>query len=155
MIAVYFAAQDLKPIDKLELRDGEDAFVDAVRYEKLDKPIPVFNFEVEGFHTYYVGAGCVLVHNTCKNPDHGNSHNTKKPTVGYVLKENGTNRIMKYGDTTRNYRRYTRKFYDTYNVRMEIVKNGAKKEMHAWQHSMIEGYTCVTGERPPMNRSFY
>ena len=59
------AAQDLKPNDKLELIDGEDAFVDAVCYEKLDEPIQVFNFEVEGFHTYYVGADCVLVHNTC------------------------------------------------------------------------------------------
>ena len=66
----WVAAKDLKPNDKLELRDGEDAFVDAVRYEKLEKPIPVFNFEVEGFHTYYVGAGCVLVHNTC-TPDQG------------------------------------------------------------------------------------
>ena len=62
----WVAAQDLKPNDKLELRDGEDAFVDAVRYEKLDKPIPVFNFEVEGFHTYFVGVGCILVHNLCK-----------------------------------------------------------------------------------------
>lgn len=53
-----------EPIDLVD-SDGEDAFVDAVRYEKLDKPIPVFNFEVEEFHTYYVGTDCVLVHNTC------------------------------------------------------------------------------------------
>lgn len=66
----WVAAQNLKPNDKLELRDGEDAFVDAVRYEKLNKPIPVFNFEVEGFHTYFVGGGCVLVHNKC-TPDQG------------------------------------------------------------------------------------
>ena len=82
MIAVYFAAQDLKLNDKLELRDGEDAFVDAVRYEKLDKPIPVFNFEVEGFHTYYVGDSCVLVHNTCGNHGKGWSHERRKHWKG-------------------------------------------------------------------------
>ena len=61
----WVAAKDLKLNDKLELQNGEDAFVDAIRHEKLDEPIQVFNFEVEDFHTYYVGAGCVLVHNMC------------------------------------------------------------------------------------------
>jgi hypothetical protein len=59
------AAKKLKLNDKLELQNGEDAFVDAIRREKLDQPIQVFNFEVEDFHTYFVGAGCVLVHNLC------------------------------------------------------------------------------------------
>lgn len=151
----WVAAQDLKPNDKLELRDGEDAFVDAVRYEKLDKPIPVFNFEVEGFHTYYVGAGCVLVHNLCKNPDHGNSHSTTKPAKGYILKERGTNIIMKYGETTRGIHRYTQKFYRTNNVYRDIVKAGTKREMRAWQHKMIEGYVYISGELPPLNKSLY
>jgi hypothetical protein len=60
------AAKKLKLNDKLELQNGEDAFVDAIRREKLDQPIQVFNFEVEDFHTYFVGAGCVLVHNMCQ-----------------------------------------------------------------------------------------
>ena len=61
----WVAAKDLKLYDKLELQNGEDAFVDDVRHEKLLETIQVFNFEVEDFHTYYVGAGCVLVHNLC------------------------------------------------------------------------------------------
>ena len=63
----WIAAKDLKIGDKLELQNGEDAFVDTIRREKLAEPIQVFNFEVEDFHTYYVGAGCVLVHNVCSN----------------------------------------------------------------------------------------
>ena len=63
----WIAAKDLKIGDKLELQNGEDAFVDTIRREKLAEPIQVFNFEVEDFHTYYVGAGCVLVHNMCTN----------------------------------------------------------------------------------------
>ena len=32
----------------------------------LDEPIKVYNFEVEGFHTYYVSGQKVLVHNSYK-----------------------------------------------------------------------------------------
>ena len=95
----WVAAQDLKPNDKLELRDGEDAFVDAVRYEKLDKPIPVFNFEVEGFHTYYVGADCVLVHNKCGN--HGESWRQERRKhwqgQGKLYKDNVHNQLSSSG----------------------------------------------------------
>lgn len=119
----WVAAKDLKLNDKLELQNGEDAFVDAIHREKLAEPIQVFNFEVEDFHTYYVGAGCVLVHNLCaKNPNHGNALNTAKPAERFILRENGTHRIMKHGETTRGIRRYTQKFYSTNNVYMDIVK---------------------------------
>lgn len=100
VIAVYFAAQDLKLNDKLELRDGEDAFVDAVRYEKLDKPIPVFNFEVEDFHTYYVGVGCVLVHNTCESDkiakDLGYSKNNERSHGQPVYSKSNAKRDLRY-----------------------------------------------------------
>ncbi|RRD63001.1 hypothetical protein EII26_12710 [Fretibacterium sp. OH1220_COT-178] len=39
--------------------------VTGLRLEKLDKPIPVYNLEVEDFQSYFVGNG-VLVHNRCK-----------------------------------------------------------------------------------------
>ena len=38
-----------------------------VEHELLEAPITVYNFEVEDFHTYYVGSASVLVHNKCKN----------------------------------------------------------------------------------------
>ena len=31
----------------------------------LESPVKVYNFEVEDFHTYYVGETEVLVHNMC------------------------------------------------------------------------------------------
>ena len=34
----------------------------------MEKPVKVYNFEVEDFHTYYVSDTHVLVHNVCK-PD--------------------------------------------------------------------------------------
>lgn len=39
--------------------------------EKLTESVKVYNFEVEDFHTYYVGKISVLVHNVCmgsRNP---------------------------------------------------------------------------------------
>ena len=70
----WVAAKDLQLNDKLELQNGEDAFVDDVRHEKLLETIQVFNFEVEDFHTYYVGAGCVLVHNLCAQNTSNHGH---------------------------------------------------------------------------------
>ena len=118
--------------------------------------LKVYNFEVEDFHTYFVGTGCILVHNMCaKVSNHGNSLDTTKPANGYILKEKGTNRILKYGETTRGVKRYTQKFYKANNAYMDMVKSGTKREMHAWQHKMIEGYTYIMGERLPLNKSFY
>jgi len=61
----WVAAQSLVVGDKIELQSGEDAYVDAIEYEKLAVPIQVYNFEVYEFHTYYVGSACVLVRNAC------------------------------------------------------------------------------------------
>lgn len=66
----WIAAQRLVIGDQIELQSGEDAYVDAVEHEKLTVPIQVYNFEVEEFHTYYVGGACVLVHNMCQTSDH-------------------------------------------------------------------------------------
>lgn len=135
--------------------DGE-AYVDAIATEQCAEPVKAYNFEVEDFHTYFVGTGCILVHNMCaKVSNHGNSIDTTKPANGYILKEKGTNRILKYGETMRGVKRYTQKFYKANNAYMDIVKSGTKREMHAWQHKMIEGYTYIMGERPPLNKSFF
>ena len=61
----WLLAKDLKVHDKLELLDGGEAFVDAISFEKLVNPVRVYNFEVEDFHTYFVGEAKILVHNMC------------------------------------------------------------------------------------------
>ena len=61
----WVAAKDLHINDKLKLQNGEDAFVDEIGLEQLDTLVQVFNFEVEDFHTYFVGSNGVLVHNLC------------------------------------------------------------------------------------------
>ena len=47
------------------LVNGEYVVVEKVQHELMEAPIPVYNFNVDGFHTYFVTALGVLVHNSC------------------------------------------------------------------------------------------
>jgi len=42
---------------------GEVLTVEDIRYEAVQTPVTVYNFQVEDFHTYHVGLTGVLVHN--------------------------------------------------------------------------------------------
>lgn len=64
----WVAAGELVVGDKLRLLDGCDAHIDSISIEVCEKPVKVYNFEVEDFHTYFVGLHRVLVHNLCKLP---------------------------------------------------------------------------------------
>ena len=52
--------------DILVTVNGEYVVVEQIAHELLEEPEVTYNFEVEGFHTYYVGNTSVLVHNKCK-----------------------------------------------------------------------------------------
>lgn len=58
-------AGSLRAGDILVLSNGELVTVEWVQHEILENPIKVYNFEVEDFHTYFVGENSVLVHNKC------------------------------------------------------------------------------------------
>ncbi len=59
-------AIELRAGDRLQLLNGEYVIIEQVQYELLESSVTVYNFEVEDFHTYYVGNADVLVHNKCK-----------------------------------------------------------------------------------------
>ena len=53
--------------DKLVSVNGEDLIVEDYYTELTDEPVSVYNFQVEDFHTYFVGDCAVWVHNAeCK-----------------------------------------------------------------------------------------
>ena len=58
----WVSAEDLKVGIKVLLSDGSYGIIEAVKPIHYDEPQTTYNFEVEDFHTYYVGNG-VLVHN--------------------------------------------------------------------------------------------
>ena len=73
-------ARSLRAGDVLVLSNGELVTVEFVQHEILEQPIKVYNFEVEDFHTYFVGECGVLVHNDCTNiqgAGHGKSQKHK------------------------------------------------------------------------------
>ena len=49
----------------IDLRAGDIVVVEQVQHELLESPETTYNFEVEDYHTYYVGNTEVLVHNMC------------------------------------------------------------------------------------------
>ena len=63
----WTSAVDLRAGDILVLSNGEYVTVEQVQHEILEAPVKVYNFEVQDFHTYYVGKNAVLVHNKCSN----------------------------------------------------------------------------------------
>ena len=77
----------LRSGDILVSLNGEYVVVEQVQHEILEAPIKVYNFEVEDFHTYFVGDGNgVLVHNSCgpnltyeDAPYHTNGNSVKSP----------------------------------------------------------------------------
>ena len=49
--------------DKLVSVNGEDLIIEDYYLELTKEPVPVYNFQVEDYHTYHVGFDSVLVHN--------------------------------------------------------------------------------------------
>ena len=49
----WINASDLKVGDKVRLEDGTAGTVEKTKHVALDSSVTVYNFEVEGFHTYY------------------------------------------------------------------------------------------------------
>lgn len=61
----WTVARKLRAGDILVLQSGKYVIVEKIQHEILESPVKVYNFEVEDFHTYYVGESAVLVHNVC------------------------------------------------------------------------------------------
>ena len=62
----WTSAIDLRAGDILVMLNGEYVVVEQVQHELLESPETTYNFEVEDYHTYYVGSWSVLVHNRCE-----------------------------------------------------------------------------------------
>ncbi len=59
------ACKNLRAGDILVLSNCEFVVVEWIQHEILESPVKVYNFEVEDFHTYFVGKSSVWVHNMC------------------------------------------------------------------------------------------
>ena len=75
---------------ELKCLDGRKETITGIRVEWLEEPAEVYNFEVADYHTYYVGDGDVLVHNTCSKvggKDGSSNVDVNKRTLLGALKD--------------------------------------------------------------------
>ena len=100
-------AGNLRAGDVLVLSNGRHVVVEWVQHEILEAPIHVYNFEVEDFHTYFVGECGVLVHNSCRNP-YG-----KKGGPAHQQKTQDIKNNISAKDKSLNHSFDTEKMYDT------------------------------------------
>jgi len=61
----FVKAGELRYSDILVDDEGNKLHLDSKSKEHLVKPVTVYNFAVEDYHTYFVGENEVFVHNTC------------------------------------------------------------------------------------------
>ena len=80
-------AVHLRAGDILVLVNGEYVVVEKIQHELLEAPIHVYNFQVEGFHTYYVSSSGVLVHNLCKTVGSGHGNAVHKGRIDEMIKQ--------------------------------------------------------------------
>ena len=78
----WTSAIDLRAGDILVMLNGEYVIIEQVQHELLESPEITYNFEVEGFHTYYVGEQSLLVHNRCGNDFSTKTTQNKSATFG-------------------------------------------------------------------------
>lgn len=90
----WVAAAELRADDRVRLRSGAEVTVRGA--EPLGERITVYNFEVEEFHTYFVGAEGLWVHNDCEGKDE-----PQAPEGGYERDPNQPDASSVEGATTR------------------------------------------------------
>ena len=67
-------ASELRIGDKVISVSGDIYEVTSLKIENLDTPVKVYNFEVEDWHTYFVSASGIMVHNQCDTLGEGTTN---------------------------------------------------------------------------------
>ena len=91
--------------DILVTVNGEYVTVEKVQHEILENPVKVYNFEVAGFHTYFVSESNILVHNLCAKKYYKATRTDNSIIRGSkITKSQALNRIRKGKDVIANSR---------------------------------------------------
>jgi len=98
----WVAAKELHNGTVVQTENG--AIVDVDRVERRQEHVKVYNFEVEGFHTYFVSDLGILVHNTCFNVDDRVAGQLQDPRMGSLqgrLSNDDIRNLLNTPDATR------------------------------------------------------
>lgn len=124
----WTAAEDLRAGDILVLQNGKYVTIEQVQHEILEQPVMVYNFEVEDFHTYYVGNCSVLVHNDCGGLKIG------KPSKGVKRIRNDSAKVnsQEFIDFIRGQGKSFKSNEWTYKMETWLTEDGNTIERHYW-----------------------
>ena len=162
----WTSAIDLRAGDILVLSNGEYVIVEKVQHEILESPIKVYNFEVQEFHTYYVGENPVLVHNSC-TPDNGfenwlnkgNHDNTvyngilnDKPVYTGITKQPLDARLYQH-NYSYNLKYGVDKFDDLIEVTSDLTRNQARSIEQFFIENGPNDFNIINSISP--NHQFY
>ena len=98
--------------DKLLLYSGKTATISVLKSEQLQKPIKVYNFEVEDWHTYFVSMNYILVHNSCGS-------------ISYTITDKISKQMGKRGWTSDSINKTIKKSYTTRKATNKATGNSA------------------------------
>ena len=137
-------AGELKAGDVLRLNTGELKTVEKVEIEVFDKPVKVYNFEVEDWHTYFVTEQGILVHNAGQDYDgNGNTGTPNKETSKTGNIKNIYNSIKeapKYPEGFRGIQNGTKKV----NINNHDVLNELRQiEPGQWKKVYKDGFDAI------------
>ncbi len=91
-----------------------------------------------------------------KHNVHGNSLDYKGKVTGYTLRDRDSGQILKFGETNNPGKRYNPKYLNQNKADLLKEIEGAKREIHQWQHDKIIEYKANNnGQRPKLNKSDY
>ena len=90
----WTSAIDLRAGDVLVMLNGEYVVVEQVQHELLESPETTYNFEVEDYHTYYVGEKSVLVHNDC-TPSNSKNYSPEQIAKKYDITVEQYHKVVK------------------------------------------------------------
>ncbi len=93
----FVLAGDLEEGTTLVDNEGNELHLLIKRWEQLQCAIPVYNFAVEDYHTYFVGTKNVLVHNKCGADTEQLRIGTSKTNDHHLFpKFRGENKIIRF-----------------------------------------------------------
>lgn len=131
-------AIDLRAGDRLQLLNGEYVVIEQIQHELLESPVTVYNFEVEGFHTYYVTDSAIWVHNLC-GKDSPNLHDGKGripiPEDAQMIRQDKANvNSNMFKDFVRSQGLSFRSSEWKYTMETWELSDGTRIERHYWHN---------------------
>ena len=150
----FIEAGKLQAGDHLLNVNGKELLIEEFWSECLDEPATVYNFQVEDFHTYYVGKNCIFVHNAnCMPSDKYLSRIEENGDRVYTRKIDGQNVKITYtrnskGDFYPRFEGYTHPQYSTaIKAQFKMTGNQAQdiynmnRQVFGGSNSKPNGYT--------------